>query len=389
MPATATPGQLRVTAPDETEQIVTLDRPVLRIGRLASPEIDLALTHNLVSRRHAQIFCDREPYRIVDMGSSNGTWVNDIPLPANEVRELHDGDRIAIGPFTLTFQAPRPAPEEQPAQPKPVAARPAAAVRPAAVAKSTAAAKPAAAKATTAEPATAEPATAEPVAAKPVAAKPAATRQTTAKPPAKPVEDQFAGLRVQEAPSVTPPAPPEVPPPGQPPSGRRLEGGTVEPWLDSSQPSRWLQYLPYYFSEDPFLGRYLLIFEDLFGSLEQVIAHFDLLLDPRTALESFLPTLAAWLGVDIDDRWPVEQRRAILRAAVELYDWRGTKKGLTRLLEASSGCAVEIVENTDGPHTFCVKLTPPAGQPVDEQMVRALIEANKPAQTVYRLEMKR
>ena len=55
---------------------------------------------------------------------------------------------------------------------------------------------------------------------------------------------------------------------------------------------RWLQYLPYMYSEHPFLGRYLLIFEDLFGPLDQAIGHFALFLDPRTAPESFLGVLA-------------------------------------------------------------------------------------------------
>jgi len=343
------PGRLQITAPGEEPRTVILDKPVLRIGRLAAPENDLTLVHSLVSRRHAQIFCDREPYRIVDLGSSNGTQVNDIPLPAHQVRELHDGDRITIGPFTLTFQAPQPAPSEQ-------------------VAPAEQAAPPE------------QPAPPRP------AARPAVTR-----PPApKAVEEPFAGLRVEEAPAAQPTAPPpEGPPPLQRPDAPPPDGRAVEPWVDPTQPSRWLQYLPYYFSEDPFLGRYLLIFEDLFGPLEQMIAHWDLFLDPRTAPESFLPTLAAWIGLELDERWPAEQRRAILRAAVELYDWRGTKKGLTRLLEASTGCRVEIVENSDGPHTFLVKLTPPAQQKVDEHMVRYLIEANKPAHTVYRLEIAR
>jgi hypothetical protein len=33
-------------------------------------------------------------------------------------------------------------------------------------------------------------------------------------------------------------------------------------------------------------------------------------------------------------------------------------------------------------------LTPTNGDPVDERMVRYLIETNKPAHTVYRLEMR-
>jgi phage tail-like protein len=325
------PGKLHITAPDEAPRTVVLDQPILRIGRLPAPDNDLVLVHGLVSRRHAQIFCDREPYRVVDLGSSNGTLVNDIPLPAQEVRELRDGDRIAIGPFTLAYEAPRAVPEEMPAPPE-------------------------------------------------LRGEPRPQRELEAEG----VEDLFARLHVQEAPVVAQP-PVEPPSGGAGPPGE----GTVEPWtgvpLDRS---RWLQYLPYIYSEDEFLGRYLLLFEDLFGPLDQVIAHFDLFLDPRTAPESFLSVLAGWLGLVLDDRWPAERRRAILETAVELYDFRGTKKGLTQLLEASTECRVEISENADGPHSFRVILIPGEGQAVDEQMVRHLIETNKPAQTVYRLEIR-
>jgi phage tail-like protein len=293
---------------------------MVRIGRLPVPESDLALVHGLVSRRHAQIYCDREPYRIVDLGSSNGTEVNDIPLPAQEVRELHDGDVIALGPFKLVYEAPRAA------EPEPVA---------------------------------------EPV-------------------PAQAQEDPFAGLRVEEAPA---PPPPIEPPPGGGPPGYDLP---LAPWVGMPfDRGRWLQYLPYIYAEDEFLGRYLLIFEDLFGPVDQVVSHFDLCLDPRTAPESYLSVLAGWLGLTLDDRWPAERRRAILRTAVELYDYRGTKKGMVRLLEASTECGVEIAENVDGPHSFRVTLTAADGQEVDEGMVRHLIESNKPVHTVYRLEIER
>jgi len=325
--AQTNPGKLHITAPDEAPRTVILDQPVLRIGRLPAPENDLTLLHNLVSRRHVQIFCDREPYRIVDLGSSNGTRVNDIPLPADKVRELRDGDQIAIGPFTLTFEAPRAVEEPPPPAPEP------------------------------------EPA-AEPV----------------AEP--SPEEDLFAGLRVEEAPMAPPPV---EPPPTGAPSPRELP---IEPWTGMPfDRSRWLQYLPYIYSEDEFLGRYLLVFEDLFGPLDQIIAHFDLFLDARTAPESFLTGLAHWLGLVLDDRWPAERRRAILQSAAELYDFRGTKQGLCRLLEASTDCQAEIDEHTDGPHSFRVTLQPRDSQPVDEQMVRHLIETNKPAHTVYNLEI--
>jgi phage tail-like protein len=334
------PGKIIVSAPDQEDQIIILDQPVLRIGRLPAPDNDVTLTHGLVSRRHVQIFCDRLPYRITDLGSSNGTLVNDIPLPPNEVRELRSGDVIAIGPFSLRYEAPQveaapppepePEPEEEKAPPKPKD-------------------------------------------------KPKEEKAPAEPPP----EEPFGGLRVQEAPAP--------PPPREPPSG---DGGPLRPETDRwvGMPldrGRWLQYLPYMYTEHSFLGRYLLIFEDLFGPLDQAIGHFNLFLDPRTAPESFLGVLAGWLGLVLDDRWPAEQRRAILRSAVELYDFRGTKSGLTRLLEASTACEVEIDENTDGPHSFRVVLKAGKNQEVDEGMVRHLIDTNKPAHTVYKLQVKK
>ncbi|MEO0563110.1 MAG: FHA domain-containing protein [Chloroflexota bacterium] len=50
-----------------------------------------------VSRRHAQIFQREGELYIEDIGSSNGTIVNDEPLPRGEARRLHDGDEIMLG----------------------------------------------------------------------------------------------------------------------------------------------------------------------------------------------------------------------------------------------------------------------------------------------------
>lgn len=336
------PGKLHISAPEEAPQTFALDKPVVRIGRLPAPENDLVLQHGLVSRRHAQIYCDRDPLRIVDLGSSNGTTVNEIPLPANEVRELHEGDVIAIGPFTMRYEAPRTAQEP--------------------------AAEAAEGEAQAPEAGEGAEQTEEPEV-------PAAEQEPTEEP------DLLAGLRLEEAPAA--PEPPAPPSRAQEPSD---DGRT--PWVGMPRDrSRWLQYLPYVYSEHPFLGRYLLLFEDLFGPLDQVIGHFDLYLDPRTAPETFLSTLAEWLGLVLDDRWPAERRRAILRSAVELYDYRGTKVGMTRLLEASTGCEVEIEEQAAGPHSFRVTIHQEPDREIDEGMVRNLIDTNKPAHTVYSLEI--
>ena len=79
------------------------------VGRIAAN--DLVLLDENVSRRHAMIN-EREPgeFWLVDLGSSNGTYLNDrrVTQPAR----LNDGDRISIGDFVCTFGfAGAPTPE--------------------------------------------------------------------------------------------------------------------------------------------------------------------------------------------------------------------------------------------------------------------------------------
>jgi len=69
------------------------------IGRLAAN--DLTLTDTNVSRRHAEIVRTPDGYEIVDLGSTNGTLVNDEPVRR---RLLADGDRITLGTISLIFR---------------------------------------------------------------------------------------------------------------------------------------------------------------------------------------------------------------------------------------------------------------------------------------------
>ncbi len=68
------------------------------IGR--SSRSDLFLDQESVSRNHARISFDGTQYWVADLGSTNGTFVNDEP--AREKR-LRDGDQVRVGRSILKF----------------------------------------------------------------------------------------------------------------------------------------------------------------------------------------------------------------------------------------------------------------------------------------------
>lgn len=70
------------------------------------PEVDLSRfdPQTKVSRRHARIWREGETFMVEDLGSVNGTVVNDlIRLEPRQPRALDSGDRIRLGETTLHF----------------------------------------------------------------------------------------------------------------------------------------------------------------------------------------------------------------------------------------------------------------------------------------------
>jgi len=65
------------------------------IGRGA--ECDLRLDQPAVSRRHAEIRWDGQHCVLVDLNSTNGTFVNGEMLPPGAPRRLRPGDRVRLG----------------------------------------------------------------------------------------------------------------------------------------------------------------------------------------------------------------------------------------------------------------------------------------------------
>jgi pSer/pThr/pTyr-binding forkhead associated (FHA) protein len=85
---------------------------VIHIGKpndRVPPDIDVSGFQNseIVSRIHADIRVEPDAFYIEDVGSSNGTYINNAPLPAGNRHRLRSGDRIALGKgdkVTFLFQ---------------------------------------------------------------------------------------------------------------------------------------------------------------------------------------------------------------------------------------------------------------------------------------------
>ncbi|WP_306205130.1 FHA domain-containing protein [Actinoplanes sp. RD1] len=105
-----------VDFPDKTStREVTLTPPQLRIGRRSvakgtTPDIDLSEDDPGVSHHQALLTQSVSGvWLVADLGSTNGTYLNDeqTPLPEGHSRPLADGDRVHVGAWTtITLHAP-------------------------------------------------------------------------------------------------------------------------------------------------------------------------------------------------------------------------------------------------------------------------------------------
>lgn len=154
---------------------------------------------------------------------------------------------------------------------------------------------------------------------------------------------------------VTTTAPPAAPP-AQPPDapadgGNGAAPAPILPAADRMQPSVLLQYLPAIYSNDPFVGRFLRIFEDLHMPLRYAAAALPLYFDPAVAPGPMREILAGWVGAEdraVAGRMPPEAWGRLIRESVELHRWRGSKRGLRRALELATGRTPLITDYGEG-----------------------------------------
>ena len=175
-------------------------------------------------------------------------------------------------------------------------------------------------------------------------------------------------------------------------------------------------FLPAIYREVDFIGRLLKIFEQSFEPVVDNLQGLWANLDPRTAPEALLPFLAHWVGWPSQVPWDLPQQRQLIQRAMEIYRWRGTRRGLRLYLHLYTGLPILTEQNqlderyiqiTESfqrgfhlgqarlgedallsggrPFHFSITLRSPQPDRLDEALIRSIIDQERPACCTYDL----
>jgi FHA domain-containing protein len=100
---------IREIRPDHTSRAIELDCRAITLGR--APDNGLVLRDGRASRHHARIDARRGSLVLTDLGSTNGSWVNDRRV---ESVALGVGDQIRLGTTVLVVEAVDDTPRQRP-----------------------------------------------------------------------------------------------------------------------------------------------------------------------------------------------------------------------------------------------------------------------------------
>jgi phage tail-like protein len=181
----------------------------------------------------------------------------------------------------------------------------------------------------------------------------------------------------------------------------------------------FIDYLPGVYRSSVAQGAYTLknflwVFRHFYDQLSDKIDNIPRLFRPYETPPEFLGWLSRWVGFVMDENWPEDKKRQLLRSASEYYKVRGTVKGLTLYLSHFVNVEPRIIENKwpfkgfqidvhstmdvdsiifppiNKSHCFVVSI-PIDVKDADDQLiikVHDIIRAEKPAHAVYYLRFK-
>lgn len=94
------PRLRETSSPGWASRVIVLNAPVVRVGR--SLDNDIVLHEDPVSAEHCRLERHQSSFRLIDLGSTNRTWVN-----GREISDavLKNGDEIRVGRTTFVFES--------------------------------------------------------------------------------------------------------------------------------------------------------------------------------------------------------------------------------------------------------------------------------------------
>src|ERR1035441_1002374 len=94
------PRELLIQCPDGSMKTVPLTGERLSIGRSSAAELGFP-EHACLARLHFAFEAQGGEWMVEDLGSKNGTFVNNIPLKARLI--LKPGDRVTAGHIVIVY----------------------------------------------------------------------------------------------------------------------------------------------------------------------------------------------------------------------------------------------------------------------------------------------
>lgn len=178
--------------------------------------------------------------------------------------------------------------------------------------------------------------------------------------------------------------------------------------------SSLVRYLPNLYNRSDLTGRnfvrdLLWVFQHEFNTTDEKLEGLERFFDPLECPPEFLDYIASWVALALEDDWPEQKKRNLIKKAVELYHLRGTPRGLRVFLRIFTGVDPRIHENVwpfdgitvglssdvgvntvlmhhvDRSHAFVVEIPLPIDD-VDAatiMKIHRIIEREKPVHTEY------
>lgn len=158
--------------------------------------------------------------------------------------------------------------------------------------------------------------------------------------------------------------------------------------------------LPAVYLGDDFFEGFVRGFDDCLAPVHAVAADIDAYFDPMLTPDDFLQWLGSWLGLSVNRRWPVQQRREFVAKAVSVFQKRGTVAGIAEAVELYTGVVPQVfdsggVATSAAPHgsmpgapraSVKVVITT-SDSTIDANLVDRIVADAKPAHVEHEVEV--